>query len=224
MFAVLLDFNGTMFFDSSLHLEAWSKIYQDLYPQDLTSPNAERFCGPCNDAILQNLAPWLTAEDRLLYSEKKEELYRQACIRETQMFHLAPGAESFLEELRSGGVSFGLASASIKANIDFFFDSFALGRWFREEDVVYDDGTYPNKGAMHLEAARRLQRPLADCLLVEDSLSSIRQAKQNGAGCIVAIGSTAAPEELIAAGADYHIRDFSEFDFAWLEKANLMVP
>ena len=42
-------------------------------------------------------------------------------------------------------------------------------------------------------------------------------AKQNGAGCIVAIGSSAPIAKLFDAGADHYIRDFSEFDCAWLQ-------
>ena len=34
MHAVLLDFNGTMFFDTRFHMEAWSKIYHELHPED----------------------------------------------------------------------------------------------------------------------------------------------------------------------------------------------
>ena len=215
MLAVLLDFNGTMFFDSSLHLEAWSKIYLELYPQSAAPPDTKLFCGPRNDEILKNMAPWLDAEQRERYSEKKEELYRLACIDNPEITHLANGMEAFLMLLQEKGIPFGLASASIRANIDFFFETFDLGRWFRREDVVYDDGTYPNKGAMHLEAARRLGVDFADCMVIEDSLSSIRQARQNGAGCIVAVGNTASASEL--QGLAHHvIRDFTEFDPAWL--------
>lgn len=215
MFAVLLDFNGTMFFDSSLHLEAWAKIYQELYPQCSAPPDTKLFCGPRNDEILKNMAPWLTAEQRELYSEKKEELYRLACMSNPEITHLANGSEAFLRLLQEKGVPFGLASASIKANIDFFFDIFGLDRWFDKDDVVYDDGTYPNKGAMHLEAARRLGVDFADCMIIEDSLSSIRQARQNGAGCIIAIGETASASEL--QGLAHHVMaDFTEFNPAWL--------
>ena len=63
MRAVLLDFNGPMFFDSSLHAEAWSKIYQDLYPEDTEPLNMSRVFGANNRAVLQNLAPWLTDEE-----------------------------------------------------------------------------------------------------------------------------------------------------------------
>ena len=216
MRAVLLDFNGTMFFDSSLHVEAWSKIYQELYPEDTRPFDMSCIFGANNDAILQNLAPWLTPEQRDVFSEKKEALYRRACLSKPEMTRLVPGTESFLQYLRSAGIPYGLASASIKSNIDFFFEVFGLDRWFQKEQVVYDDGTYPHKGAMHMEAARRLNVDISDCLLIEDSPGSIAHAKNNGAGCIVAIGSSAPKQKLFDAGADHYIADFSEFNCAWL--------
>ena len=218
MRAVLLDFNGTMFFDSSLHLEAWSKIYQDLHPEDTNPPDMAVVCGPNNDAILQSMAPWLSGAERMEWSEKKEALYRQACMSRPEMHHLAPGTEEFLQYLQTSGIPFGLASASIKSNIDFYFELLGLDRWFRKDHVVYDDGTYPHKGAMHLEAARRLNVDLADCLLIEDSPGSIAHARRNGAGCIVAVGNSAPVPQLFDAGADHYMKDFSEFDRAWLQR------
>jgi beta-phosphoglucomutase-like phosphatase (HAD superfamily) len=217
MFAVLLDFNGTMFFDSSLHLEAWSKIYRELHPEDTGSLNAGLVCGANNDAILKSIAPWLSDEDRDRYSVRKEELYRQSCNENPQIVHLAHGTEEFLDELKRRGVPFTLASASIMDNIRFYFETFGLDRWFRMEDIVYDDGTYLNKGAMHLEAARRLNVTLENCLLIEDSPHAISLAARNKTGCIVATGSTAAKADLLELGAHHYIRDFLEFDFAWLD-------
>ena len=216
MRAVLLDFNGTMFFDSSLHVEAWSKIYQDLHPEDTKPLNSATVCGPNNDAILQSMAPWLTAEQRDIWSEKKEALYRRACLTKSELLHLSEGTEAFLQYLQEQRIPFGLASASIASNVDFFFEIFGLDRWFQKSQVVYDDGTYPNKGAMHLEAARRLNVSIADCLLIEDSPGSIAHAKQIGAGCIVATGSSAPVDRLFEMGADHYMKDFSEFNCAWL--------
>ena len=217
MRAVLLDFNGTMFFDSSLHVEAWSKIYQDLHPEDTKPFDMACIFGANNDAILQNLAPWLTPEERDIYSEKKEALYRRACLTKPEITHLVAGIEHFMQYLLDAKIPYGLASASIKSNIDFFFEVFGLDRWFQKDDVVHDDGTFPDKGAMHLEAARRLNVDISDCLLIEDSPGSIAHAKRNGAGCIVAIGNSASRDRLFEAGADYYMRDFSEFNCAWLQ-------
>ena len=91
-----------------------------------------------------------------------------------EMVHLAKGTEEFLQYLRRSDIPFALASASIMSNIDFYFETFGLDRWFKKEQVVYDDGTYPDKGSMHLEAARRLNASITDCLLIEDSPGSIR--------------------------------------------------
>lgn len=218
MRAILLDFNGTMFFDSSLHTEAWSKIYMELHPDETGPLNTAVICGPCNDAILQKIAPWLTAAERQRYSQRKEELYRQACFSQLGKPRLVDGTEAFLDTLREKGIPFGLASASIRENIDFFFETFSLGKWFRREDVVYDDGTYPDKGAMHLEAARRMGVALADCLVIEDSPSSIRLARENGAGRIVAVGKTAGAADLKGLGADFYMADFTQFDWAWFSR------
>ena len=217
MRAVLLDFNGTMFFDSSLNYEAWSKIYQDLYPEDTEPLNMDRFFGANNDAILKSMAPWLTSAERTAWSEKKEVVYRRACMTKPEMVHLAKGTEEFLQYLRRSDIPFALASASIMSNINFYFETFGLDRWFEKDQVVYDNGTYPDKGAMHLEAARRLGVDIADCLLIEDSPGSIAHAKRNGAGCIVAIGDSAPKAKLFESGADHYIKDFSEFDCAWLQ-------
>lgn len=217
MRAVLLDFNGTMFFDSSLHAEAWSKIYQDLYPEDTKPLDTAVVYGANNDAVLKNMAPWLTPEERTVWSEDKEALYRRACKTKPELLHLVPGTEDLLQYLQDHGIPFALASASIISNIDFYFETFGLGRWFDKSQVVYDDGTFPDKGAMHLEAARRLNVDIADCLLIEDSPGSIALAKRNGAGCIVAIGNSAPRAKLFESGADHYIKDFSEFDCAWLQ-------
>ncbi len=152
MHAVLLDFNGTMFFDTRFHMEAWSKIYHELHPEDKSPLASTKICGPCNDVILKNMAPWLTPAERQQYSEKKEALYREACRNDPASLHLVAGAEELLQGLQKRGIPFALASASIKANVDFYFDSFPIGHWLKQQDVVYDDGSYADKGEMHLEA------------------------------------------------------------------------
>ena len=58
-----------------------------------------------------------------------------------------------------------------------------------------------NKGEMHLEAARRLNVPFAECMVIEDSVAAITLAKRNGAGQIVAIGEKADGSDLIQLGA-----------------------
>ena len=42
-----------------------------------------------------------------------------------------------LNELKEENIPYILASASIKENIDFYFETFALERWFEKENTVY---------------------------------------------------------------------------------------
>ena len=215
MKAVLLDFNGTLFFDSGFHAEAWAEIYRELHPNEDDGPDGSFYLGPRNDVLIQKIAPWLGEQERQEVSRHKEALYRKICKENPHQVQLVPGAIEFLDKLKERKVPFILASASIKENIDFYFETFALDRWFDKKAVVYDDGTYADKGKMHVEAARRLGVELSECVVVEDSVSAIAHAKENGAGCVIAIGNEKAKEEIKKMNVDHHIRDFTEMDMNW---------
>ena len=217
MKVVLLDFNGTLFFDSGFHQEAWAEIYRELNPDKDDGPDGSFYCGPRNDVLIQMIAPWLSEQERQEVSRRKEALYRKICKENPRHVQLVDGATMFLDELKERKVPFILASASIKDNIDFYFETFDLGRWFDKEQCVYDDGTYKDKGEMHKEAARRLGAELSDCIVVEDSISAITHAKENGAGCIIAIGNESAKKEIMKIGVNHYIKDFTEIKYEWFE-------
>ena len=142
---------------------------------------------------------------------------RKICKDNPRQVQLVRGAVEFLEQLKERQFPFILASASIKDNIDFYFETFDLDRWFDKDQCVYDDGTYADKGEMHKDAAKRLGVNLADCVVVEDSVSAITHAKENGAGCIIAIGNENAKDEIMKLGVDHYIKDFTEMKLEWLE-------
>lgn len=217
MKAVLLDFNGTLFFDSGFHQEAWAEIYRELNPNKDDGPDGSFYCGPRNDVIIQTMAPWLSEQERQEVSRRKEALYRNICKENPHHVQLVDGAVEFLNELKERKVPFILASASIKDNIDFYFDTFKLSRWFDKEQCVYDDGSYKDKGEMHKEAAKRLGASMEECIVIEDSISAIRHAKENGAGCVIAIGNEGAKEEILKIGVNHYIKDFTEMEFEWFE-------
>ena len=213
---VLFDFNGTLFFDSLFHLEAWRQIYQELYKGAKEAPGDSFFRGPRNDALIQAIAPTMTAEERQECSVRKEAVYRNICRSHPEQLHLVAGAEEVFAGLKERRIPFTLATASIVDNIEFYYQVFPLKKWVDRSLCVYDDGNYENKGEMHLEAARRIGVPLSECLVIEDSVSAITHAKENGAGIIIGIGTREVHPELLRLGADYCICDFTEFDFEWL--------
>ena len=216
MKAVLLDFNGTLFFDSGFHSEAWAEIYRELHPNEDDGPDGSFYLGPRNDVLIERIAPWLSPEERQEVSRHKEALYRNICKENPRQVQLVNGAEEFLNKLKESEIPFILASASIKDNIDFYFETFALDRWFDKELTVYDDGTYADKGKMHLEAAKRLGVNLSECVVIEDSPSAITHAKENGAGSIIAVGNENLKTRMVELSIDHFIHDFTEMKFEWL--------
>ena len=212
MKAIIFDFNGTLFSDTAFHSKAWQQIYRELHPQEGNGPDGKFYCGPRNDVLLEKIAPWLSSDERQAMSRHKEAVYKEICKGNPEQVRLVEGAEELLNKLKMKKVPFLLASASIRENIDFYFETFALERWFEKENTVYDDGTYLDKGEMHKEAAKRLGAEISECVVIEDSISAIKHAKEVGAGCIVAVGQEENRKNIMDLGADYFICDFTEWD------------
>ena len=194
---VIFDFNGTLFFDNDKHILAWGEISKMLRGKGITEEELlEHFNGVPNQKIVTYLLGREgIAEEVEKYSQLKEEFYRRFCLEEQEKFHLVDGAVEFFNYLKEKEIPFTIASASIKANIDFFVKEFKLAKWINPEDIVYDDGSYENKVAMFLDAAKKLGVDIKDCMIVEDSVSGIYSAYLAGCRNIVVIDSSNKAEE-----------------------------
>lgn len=188
---VIFDFNGTLFFDSDKHVLAWGRLVEELRNCPVTYEELQaHFYGVPNNRAIEYLLQKPCDESELtMYSEKKEAYYRELCKEDAEHFHLAAGACLFFDKLKQQQIPFTIASASIKANIDFFIDSFGLSQWFAPEKIVYDDGRFENKVQMFLHAAEVIGVPISECLIFEDSDSGIRDAYQAGCRNIIVVDS-----------------------------------
>lgn len=188
---VIFDFNGTLFFDSDKHVRAWNCLSQEIRGVGITNQELQtHFYGVPNNRAIEYLLQKECDEAELSkYSERKEAYYRQMCREDAESFHLVKGATAFFDQLTVKGIPFAIASASIKANIDFFVESFGLNQWFTKERIIYDDGSYDNKVEMFRSASDVIGIPLKDCLIFEDSESGIRNAVEAGCTNIVVVDS-----------------------------------
>lgn len=186
---VLLDFNGTLFFDSHYHELAWKAISKELRGTAMSDEELRMHMhGKNNEKVIEYImGATIDTKENKRYSLKKEAMYRDMCIAHPASFHLVDGAETFMDTLVKKHIPFTIASASIKENIDFFVKSFHLDTWLNPASIVYDDGTYATKVEMFQEAARRIHTDIQDCLVIEDSVSGIQFAHACGVGEIVAI-------------------------------------
>ncbi len=208
---VIFDFNGTMFLDSPLHERAWIDMAKKLRTEPL---GIEEFYanlqGRTNLQIITYLLGRQPSDIELSQiTEEKELLYRTRCSAPDGLHTLAPGVESFLNQLKPTGIPFTIATGSYLPNVQFYFSHLHLEKWFDFEKVIYDDGTYPGKPSpdIFLKAADKIGVKTADCLVFEDSYAGIRSAVAAGIGRIVTVERSLDAEKVAQIGRVFAMRD-----------------
>lgn len=215
MKAAIFDFNGTLFYDTDKHKKAWKAYGEELLGRPVTEEEWQTsMLGRNNKLILTFLLGRTpTEEETARMGGEKEACYREICLNDPATFHLATGAEAFLDWLKERKIPCTIATSSDMENLNFYFEHFGLSRWFTKELCVYEDGTFAGKPApdIYVKAMKKLNVKPEDCVVFEDALSGIQAAYSAGSGDIVAIASSAEPEYLAKAeGVTMVIRDYTE--------------
>ncbi|MCI9292001.1 MAG: HAD family phosphatase [Erysipelotrichaceae bacterium] len=213
---VIFDFNGTLFFDTKYHKQVWKQIAETQWSLHLSDEEIQQhFLGKNNETIIDAFADRpLTREENKQLSEKKEAMYRELCRQHPETSNLAPGAEKLFDFLKANHIPMTIASASIKANIDFYVEYFRLDQWMDPQTITFDDGTYEDKRGMFTQAAKNIGCDISECLIFEDSISGIRFAHDVKAKAVIAINSEHDNDRYQAFPfllGIYH--DFNDFDF-----------
>ena len=133
--ALIFDFNGTLFWDTHLHNQAWDAFLRH-YGFALSDTDKNRLLhGKQNQQIFRELFAEPLSDDAITrYTLEKEMLYQQLCL-ETGMT-LGPGVVQFLDYLQQEQIPFTIATSSGLENVAFFFEHYALDRWFSLDDIV----------------------------------------------------------------------------------------
>jgi len=189
---IIFDLNGVLWWDGALQEQAWARFSAALRGRPLSPEEmALHVHGRNNQHTLEYLLSRSLAEGELeRLSEEKEAIYRRLCLAEGAGFCLSPGAAPLLDWLAAHGVPRAIATASGRANVDFFREHLGLDRWFEAGAIVHDNGTMPCKPApdLYCRAAQVLGLPPPGCVVVEDSLSGLEAARAAGTGLVVALG------------------------------------
>lgn len=186
---VIFDFNGTLFWDSNWHDKAWNTFTNNNSLKCRTDREKRTYMhGKGNSEILNYVfGKTLSAKEVDQFTIEKETLYRDLVLSDQSNLCLAPGATVLLEHLKLNGVPMTIATSSEKTNVDFFFKHLNLYNWFEYEKVVFDDGSIDAKPApdIFLKASEKINTPIEQCIVLEDSLAGILAAKKAGAGRII---------------------------------------
>lgn len=217
MKGIIFDFNGTLYWDSKLHYDAWREFSKILRGKAFTDEEMrEKMFGHTNEDIIEYaIGKKPTAEMVEKYAKEKESLYRKQCLIEKENFKLAPGAIEFLDFLKSNNIPRTIATMSEWDNVEFYIREFGLAKWFDIDKIVYSNGKILGKPApdIFLIAADKLGLAPKDCIVVEDAIAGINAAKSAGIGKIIAIASME-PVEFYKNidGVDKIIKNFGEID------------
>ena len=190
---IIFDFNGTLFFDSEKHLEAWREFSKRLRSYPFTDEEMRDYMfGRTNEDIIAYLIGKRPSPEMVeKLGKEKEAVYREMCRQDYKNTVLAPGAVDFLNYLKEKNIPRTIATMSEKDNVDFYIEEFQLEQWFDIDKIVYADGTIPGKPApdIYIKAAKKLELNPQDCIVVEDAVSGIESARGAHAGKIIAMAS-----------------------------------
>ena len=217
MKGIIFDFNGTLYWDSDLHYQAWREYSKLLRGYEFTDDEMrQKMFGHTNEDIIEYAIGKKPSKEMVeKYGKEKEALYRKWCLIDRDKFKLAPGAIEFLNFLKENNIPMTIATMSEWDNVEFYIKEFKLEKWFDLDKIVYSDGTIPGKPApdIFMIAAKKIGLEPKDCIVVEDAIAGINSAKRAGIGKIIAIASMEPIEYYQKIGGlETIISNFNEFN------------
>ncbi len=212
---LLFDFNGTLFFDSSMHIRAFKKYFVE---HGKSEPSAEyiteNIFGRSNAQIYtENFNLNATEEEIAAFCEDKEGMYRSLCLENKEAMHYTAGAAEMLDYLKEQKIPFCLATGSGMDNVSFYIEHMGLDRWFGD-NLVYFDGSFKGKPEpdTYLLAAKKLGLDISECAVFEDGTSGIASANKAGASAVVCIYEEGLPSPVVGdVRCDLVCHDFKDW-------------
>lgn len=197
---ILFDFNGTLFFDTALHIEAFRSVFP-MYGKEKPSKEfiVSNLIGRTNESIYKDNfnknADFSEYDD---FRKKKEEAYYELCLADKSVFKLVDGACEMLDYLKMKGIPYTIATGSGEDEVDFFFEHLGLGRWFNKDKMVFTNGTFNGKPApdCYLLAAEKIGLPASSCIVFEDGTSGIMAAHNADAAGVIAVFEMGVPSPI----------------------------
>ena len=213
---LLFDFNGTLFYDSKLHIEAFKKYFLEHGKEEPTEEYiTQKIFGRNNPTIYaENFNPNASEEEWQKFAEEKEGLYRQFCLERPDLMKYTDGVPEMLDYLKANNVPYCLATGSGMDNIDFYMEYMDLGRWFTTDNIVCFDGSFKGKPEpdTYLLAAEKIGLDASECIIFEDGTSGMIAAKRANAGAIVCVYDHTLPTPITDEVAfDVELHDFTSW-------------
>jgi HAD superfamily hydrolase (TIGR01509 family) len=202
--------DGVLTVNGHFHLQAWQRFARERLALDIAEDDP-RIVGGRNEEILTAItgrAP--DAETLFACDTEKEGHYRELARGNLRP---APGLLPYLDWLTERSLPFALVTSADTLNMTFVLEELGLAERFDIRVTAEDVRRGKPDPEPYLLAAARVGVDPKRCLVHEDAPSGIRSAL--AAGCsVVALTTTLAAPNLLAAGAGLCVPDFT----AWMEQ------
>lgn len=202
---VIFDMDGVLIDSHPIHKKVWSQFLASVNRPVSDDELDFVLDGRKREEILRHFLGDLS-EDRLKeYGRRKNELYAES----SKDLRTIAGVEEFLASLEAAGL---LMAVGTSASFQRARDTLAvLGILPRFSALVTGNDVANGKPdpEIFLRAAERLNLAARNLLVVEDAVSGVKAAKAAGMKCL-GIAANGRGGDLMAAGADHVIPDYSE--------------
>ncbi|WP_332446427.1 HAD family hydrolase [Sphaerochaeta sp.] len=213
--ALIFDFNGTLFWDTLYHRQAWGAMSLRLRGVVLSEAESHYLDGRTNQQTLAYLLGREIPEDEVVQlSNEKELLYESICLSHRPLA-LANGAEYLIKKAEQAGRAVAIATSAGPDNIERYKKWFNLSDLVPDSLIIHDNGMRRGKPFpdLYLDACSALGCVPATCTVFEDTKAGILAAQAAGMGCIYAMKSPGSDIQTLQAMEGIHglLDDFTQF-------------
>ena len=209
---VVFDLDGVLIDSHDQHERSWFQLAAEV-DKPLTKEQFKESFGMRNVMCIPNVFHWTSPEDHeqiRKLGDRKEELYRE--LLRADGIEPLPGVVDLLQSLNDAGVLFSLGSSTSRKNIEVCFASTGLDRFFGPFYTGAEDVTrgkpFPD---VFLEAAAKIDRLPARCLVIEDSHVGVEAGIAAGMK-VLAVTTTHTRESFTESGAVRVVDSLAEID------------
>ena len=212
--AVLFDFNGVIIDDFLIQKEAWSIVSQKIRGLGVTdSEMYEKIRGVPSKDTVKRMSEGKLNENEIAEIAKEKDVITERLFKESPLFRLANGLETFLDDMKKKNIPRNIATSSRSRIFRFAYEKLGLVRWFEFEKIVYSDDNIKGKPAPdpYIIAAKKIGVNPEECMVFEDAINGIQSARSAGVKNIVAVGKDMQLKVLCReSNVIKGIRDFTE--------------
>ncbi|WP_233067722.1 HAD family phosphatase [Sphaerochaeta sp. S2] len=143
--ALIFDFNGTLFWDTEYHRQAWGAISLRLRNKPLAKEESHHLNGRTNAETIAYLLGRTPSEEEVFrISREKEGIYENICL-DNRPLSLAPGAITLFKRAKQAGFQLAIATSAGEDNIRRYEAWFSLSKYVPSSLIIYDNGKRKGK-------------------------------------------------------------------------------